>query len=134
MSKCIKIRRPNRKVCIGDLSEQIEIKTRSILPPSTNSVDFGMSLVTTSTVAAMLETKRGEAIFDSVDVSGGTIQQSINYLFYIYFIPDVTFEDMVTFKGKNFRIINSEDLDGRSQFYLLRCSIRGNEALGANQF
>ena len=40
MANCTRIRRKNRKVCLGDMRDQIQIDTRAIVAPADGSVDF----------------------------------------------------------------------------------------------
>ena len=129
LAKCFRIKRPNQQICLGDLDNQIDIKTRSILPPTGNSTNFGMDLATTSTVAAMIKTKEGERIFGGVDTV-----PLFTHEFYIFFIPDVTFELMVTFAGRNYSILDTTNLDVRGQFIRLRGSVLGDDALPPNTY
>lgn len=123
MPKCVQIRRKKRQVCIGDLRDRVNIQTRSIAVPVAGSVDLGETFVCDSTVWAMVETKNGVQVFDGTNIIGVATHN-----IYIRFICDVTFENWLTFKGRNYDILDVQNLEERDEFYLLRCSLRGTEA------
>lgn len=127
MPICKKIRRINRKVCIGDMTEQIELNTRSITPPTFGGVDFDEDFVIASTVFAMLKTKIGASVFDQSNT-----ERTVTHFFYIRFDSTVTAETWITFKGNLYDIIDVENLDGRSEFMLLRSVIRGPNTVETN--
>lgn len=120
MPKCINIRKKHRKVCVGDLEDFGAITVRAITPPAGSSVDFTETFTLKQDTFMLIETKRGEAIFDDVGV-----EQDVTHHVYIPFIDGVTFQDWLDFENKRFDIIDVEDLDERHEFQLLRCTNRG---------
>ena len=127
MPKCVQIRRKHRKVCVGDMRDKIIIETRSIIAPVSGSVDFTESFTDTKTVFAMVETKTGVEIFDGTNLLG-----IATHLFYIRFIANITFQNWITFKNQKFDILDVQNLEERDEFYLLRCSLRGDETKPVN--
>jgi SPP1 family predicted phage head-tail adaptor len=109
------------------MSERIDIATRAITAPIDGSVDFSENFTVDETVWAMVETKNGVEVFDGVGITG-----IATHFFYIRYIPDVTFEKWITFKNKKFNILDVQNLEERDEFYLLRCTLRGDETLQAN--
>ena len=123
MPKCVKIRRKRREVCIGDMRDQVVIQTRAITVPVAGSVDLSETFSCNQTVWAMVETKTGTQVFDETNIIGVATHD-----IYIRYICDVTFQKWLTFKGKKYDILDVQNLEERDEFYLLRCSFRGNEA------
>ncbi len=122
MPKCAPIRRKKRNVCIGDMRDQVVIQTRAITAPGTNSVDFGETFTGDATVWALIETKTGTQIFDGTNIIGVATHN-----IYIRFIAGVTFEKWLTFKSVKYDILDVQNLEERDEFFLLRCSLRGDE-------
>lgn len=114
-------------MCVGDMRDKIEIETRSIVAPVSGSVDFTESFVTTKTVWAMVETKSGVEIFDGTNIIG-----IASHFFYIRYIADITFQNWVKFKSQYFDILDVQNLEERDEFYLIRCSLRGDETKSIN--
>jgi SPP1 family predicted phage head-tail adaptor len=123
MPRCVKIRRPKREVCIGDLRDKVVIQTRAITAPIANSVDLGETFSGDQTVWAMIKTKNGVQVFDGTNIVGVATHE-----IYIRFITGVTFQSWLTFKSKKYDILDVQNLEERDEFYLLRCSLRGTEA------
>ena len=119
-----KIRRP----LLGDMRHRIEIRTRSITPPSVDGVDFGESFVTTNTVYAALDTVTGEQLFDgtNVEISG------ITHIFTIRSISGLTEEKWIDYKGNRYDIKSIETFDARGLFMKLRCVLRGDKTKPVN--
>ena len=127
MPKCIKIRAKSRKLCSGDLNQSIIVQTRSIAAPDQDEVNFDEDFVNTSTVFAMVETTKGDEIFDGTNIIGVATHN-----FYIRFFANVTFENWVEFKGQKYKILDSENLDEKDEFYKLRCTKRGDTGFKVN--
>lgn len=123
---CSKIRRKNRKVCIGDLNTEIKIQGRTILPPVFGNPDFNETFVDNSTVWAMVNTGGGKTFFDGV----GT-DINISHYVYIRFDSTVTAESWVELNSRRLDILVVEDLEERNEFMKLTCSDRGSNTLGA---
>lgn len=127
MPKCVRIKRKSRKICIGDMREQIQINIRTIKAPVDGSVDFAEAFQEVETVFAMVETKTGVEIFDGTNLLGVA-----THFFYIRFISDIDFTHWVRFKDQFFDILDVQNLEERNEFYLLRCSLRGDETKPIN--
>lgn len=128
MPICNKIQIKKREVCIGDLDKLISVTVRNINSPlDDGDVDYFTTLTDPVTLWAAIDTTPGETIFD-----GSNIGTDVTHRFYVRYIPDITFERMVTFLGRNYRILDVENLDGRNEFYLLRCTVRGVNTLPVN--
>ena len=120
MPKCINIRKKHRQVCVGDLEDFGTITRRAIQAPSGSSVDFTEEFTDVQDTFMLIETVRGESIFDEVSV-----EQDVTHHVYIPYIAGVTFQDWVDVEDQRYDIIDVEDLDNRHEFQLLRCTNRG---------
>ena len=127
MANCVKIRPKKRSVCIGDMKYSIELNTRSIQAPTVGGVDFGESFTDPVIVSAAIETKNGETVFD-----GSNTERVITHRFYIRFLPDITEETWIRFESNFYDILTVENLDQRSEFLLLRCTLRGPDTVKTN--
>jgi SPP1 family predicted phage head-tail adaptor len=120
MPKCERIKKRHRQVCVGDLQDFGTVNTRVITPPQSGSVDFTETFTKKIDSFMLIETARGEQIFDEVD-----IQQDVTHKIYLPYIPTLTFQDWIEIEGQNFDIIDVEDLENRHEFQLCRCTNRG---------
>lgn len=125
MPKCIQIKRKHRRVCIGDLDTFIKIKTRdNELKNFKSKVNFA----THSDVWALWETVRGVEIFDDTNTSEIATEKVI-----VEFDPDITKEFFVELDGKNFRILEVEDLERRKEWTLMMLTDRGIKTKAVNE-
>ena len=108
------------RVCTGDLKHLIKIYTRSITPAQSIGIDFGEDFTNEKNVYAMIETGSGETVFDQTNT-----EKVVTHKFYIRFIPDLTFEAWIEFKGKYYDILNVENLNEEDRYMLLNACIRG---------
>lgn len=127
MPACEKIRRKSRKICIGDMRDMIQVQTRTIKSPVDGAFDFTEEFNDSLDIWALVETQSGVEVFDGANIKG-----VVTHLFYIRFMEGFTFEKWITFKGQKFNIIDVQNLEERDEFYLLRCSLRGDEDLLVN--
>ena len=127
MPECVQIRRKRRNVCIGDMRDRVIIQTRAITVPDANSVDFTEVFSADQTVWALVETKTGTQVFDGTNIVG-----IATHNIYIRFITDVTFQKWLRFKNVIYDILDVQNLEERDEFYLLRCSLRGDDAKAVN--
>lgn len=127
MPKCQTIKRKHRKICVGDLDEEITVNTRAIGSPTSGGVDFQETFTLSQTAWALIETKRGEEIFD-----GSNIAQDITHYFYITYLDGLTAENWIDWNGDRFDVLDVENLDGRSEYQLLRCTNKGIKTQAAN--
>lgn len=124
MSRCIRIKRKNRKVCLGDLDTLITLENRAIQAPDFDTVDFDEEFTPTNDpVWALLETVTGKTFFDGVST-----EQDITDWIYIRFDETVTAETWVKLdNGSRLDILRVNNLDRRSEFMLLECTDRGTK-------
>lgn len=122
MAKCVNIRRKHRKVCIGDLDEEVILQSRTITAP-TSGVDITENFTNDNTVFAMIETVNGKSFFNSVG-----IEFNVTHHIYIIFIAGITDEDWIEFDNRRFDILDFEDLDERKEYLKLVCNDRGDKA------
>ena len=127
MAKCQKIQSIHRKVCIGDMRDEIILQDRAITSVI-SSADFDETFTTADTVFAMVKTVKGDTVFDGTDT-----EVDISHHFYIRFIDDITAETWISFLDNRFDILDVEDLDSRQEFLLLRATDRGTDANRANE-
>ena len=127
MGNCAPIRIKKRRICAGDLTEQIVIQLRAIKAPQSGSVDFDEDFTDSSTVWAAIETKSGIELFDGVNL----ISRPTHFI-YIRYITNIDVEKWITYKNKRYEILDAENLEERDEFILLRCSPLGDKTLQAN--
>jgi len=120
MAICTKIRKKNRQVCAGDLVDYGTINTRDIAAPISGGVDFEEVFTLKVNSFMLVETVRGESLFDQVGV-----EQDVTHHVYIPYISGLTFQDWIDIEGQRFNVIDVEDLDNRHDFQLCRCTNRG---------
>ena len=120
MSKCISIRKKHRQVCVGDLEDYGTINSRAMTAPSSGGVDFTETFALKQNSFMMIETKRGEKIFNEVD-----IEQDVTHHVYVPFISGLTAEDWIDVETQRYDILDVEDLDNRHEYQLCRCTNRG---------
>lgn len=122
MPKCIKLKQKHRQVCIGDMRNQIDIRTRNV-DKSFGSKE-GMTFTTVFSPSAMVETPKSLFIID--EVNGGDVQ--VTHKFTIRF-PDaeISSENWIRFETNLYRIIGQTDLEERHEFIELMATRRGAE-------
>lgn len=122
MSVCVKIKGKKRRLCVGDLDRQITLSDRAITTTNVANPEFGEDFSSPNEVWAMLETKDGVKVFD-----GANIERRATHLFYIRYIADMTQEKFVFFEGNIYDILNTQDLEERHEWILLKCALTGDE-------
>lgn len=128
MPRCQPISRRRRDVCIGDLDELITLQNRAITP-SSSGVDATETFTDTNPdVWAMLETRRGETIFD-----GTGMERDVTHVFTIRFISGVSAETWISFGGKRFDILDVENLEERDEWLKMRATNRGVDSNSASE-
>lgn len=128
MADCVAKVQKSKTVCIGSLNKKIIVQTRSIAPPMGGSVDYTLDFIDYKTVWALVETKQGSTTFDETNT-----EKVWSHDFYIRYIPNVTFENWVTYNSKYYDIISVENLNMDDRFYRLKCNIRGITAFKVNE-
>tara|TARA_Y100000310_G_scaffold320268_1_gene376546 strand:+ start:7915 stop:8310 length:396 start_codon:yes stop_codon:yes gene_type:complete len=122
MALCQVIRRKHRKLCAGDLRDDIQILDRSIAPPEGGSADYTIDINDTTApfIGASISTPAGKKMFD-----GTGTEYDITHIFGVYYEPEYTSENYVLFESRLFRILFAEDLEERHEWTLLYCTERG---------
>lgn len=128
MADCKRIKRKNRKVCIGDLSEEIVIKGRSLRASLPGQTKFSESFDAGTTVWAAIETTRGDQFFD-----GTSLRTATTHIFYIRYLETVTQENFIFYKDDIYDILDVEDLDERQSFMKLSARKRGTQDINVNK-
>lgn len=127
MPKCSPIRIKKRRVCTGDLKEQVVIQLRALKAPQSGSVDFDEEFTTSRAVWAAIETRSGIERFDGVNLIS-----SPSHFIYIRYTADIDVEKWITYKNDRYEILDVENLEERNEFLLLRCSPLGDKNLRTN--
>jgi len=128
MAACDTKKRKDLRICSGDMDKLITVFIRSILPPDGDSVDFNEEFIEQRNIKAMVETTRGEAIFDGSNVLG-----DVTHKFTVRWQPNITFENFITFNNKRYKIVDVENQNERNQFYVIRANDRGDSSLEVNK-
>lgn len=131
MATCIKLSRTKTEVCIGNMTKRISIFTRALTTPSDPTgfnVDYTESFTLLSEVWAMLQTPKGQTIFDGLGV-----EKIISDVFYIRYIDGLTSENWITYDGNRYDIQMVEDIEQNNLFQQLSCVVRGDDTLSASQ-
>lgn len=124
--KSVKLQGTKTQSCAGDLFERITIYTRAITPPSLDGIDFTETFVQQYVVWASIATKNGEAVFDGTNTNASTTTFTIRY------IPNITFENWIDFKGDRYDIITVNNFEEKGLFYSIECNKRGDNELPVN--
>lgn len=122
------LRRPLRKVTVGDMRTPVTVHQAEILAP-TAGVDLGRSFT------AVLEpwwckvtTVTGVYIFDSSNV-----EQQITHDFQGRYTDGIDRDMVIEWDSEYYKIISVENLEERDEFLRLRCTIRGSIAKEVNE-
>ncbi len=126
MPKCIKLQRKKRLPCVGDLNTEITLQDRAITPPTT-TVDFSETFTENAVVWAMMNTVRGKTAFD-----GAGVEKDISHEFTIRWLTGVDSETWILFENERYDIIDTEDLEERHEWLVLRCAKLGTTAQAVN--
>ena len=124
MSRCVKVNRRHKKVCIGDLDTQITLKTRvSEIKNSVPVVGFAVQ----SQPWALWETVRGLKVFDDTDTEVNVTDRAV-----VPYDAAITSEFFVELDGVNYRVISAEDWDKRKEWTELLLTSRGDAVKAVN--
>lgn len=128
MSKCIKIQRKKRQICLGDLDQQITLQDRNITEPDFGKVDFGENFIKKDIIWASVNTVSGKTFFDGVNT-----ESIITHEFMIRYDVSVTAETWILYDNNRYDILKTENYDGRKEFMKLICIDRGLSTLEATK-
>ena len=126
MPECKTLRRKRREPCIGDLDTEITLQDRAITPPTT-SVDFTETFTENAVVWAMVNTVRGKTVFD-----GANVERDITHEFTVRFLTGVDSETWILHEAERYDILDSEDLEERHEWMVLRCAKLGTTTDAVN--
>lgn len=133
MADCQKIRRVDKRVCIGALNKKIVVNTRTLTAPSGSSVDFTEEFTEPISTWANIVTRSGTVVFDGTNTA-----REISHDIYIRYRLNMTPEKWVKLPSINgaadvyLDIIQVENLNEENKFYRLRCALRGDVAKPVN--
>lgn len=121
-----------KKYAVGDMRERIKIHSRDIQGPGLDSAEFSESYDAGDPRWANVETLdlQGSAQkrFDNVELS-----ERPSHIFTIRYRKGTTIENVIGWDGDLFRIIATQNPDGRKQYHELIAVSRGSDDLDANQ-
>jgi len=126
MGNCKRIKPRASKVCTGDMKSYISIYTKTKQATNTAVVDPNLNLTLVVSMWAMKRSVNGEEIFDGVNMIG-----KITDNFYIrYGSVAINKTHILQFDGNNYEIVEViPNLEGNSEFMVLKCSVRGDATL-----
>jgi len=128
MPRCVRLKRKHRKVCVGDLNNTITLQNRDITAPQ-SGFDATESFTTNTLDAwAKIETSRGETVFDGVDT-----EVDVTHVFTIRWLSGITAETWILFDGERFDILDTQDLEERNEWLIMKCTNKGTTANAANE-
>lgn len=127
MPRCINIQRKHRKLCVGDLNDEIQVLDRAMVAPTFDTPDFDISFSEIEGIFASVNTVAGRTMFD-----GTNTEVDVTHEFGVYFDTRFTAEDFVLFDGRYFRILKVEDYEERKEWNWLVCSERGTTVNQSN--
>lgn len=120
MARCTRIRRKKRRVCIGDLNEEIVLQNRNLTAPAFQAVDFEEEFEDNGDAYAAIDTVTGKTFFDGVNTDS-----PVTHEIYIVFDTTVTAQSWVEFDSRRIDILKVENFEERNEFMLLTCVERG---------
>ena len=113
---------------LGDMIHRITIYDREIKTQVQGNIDYTLDFSKMITVWASIESVVGIVVFDSVNMD-----RTISHKMLIRYLPFITQEHWIEFKGKYYDIVNVEDLNEEKRFQVLRCNLRGKAVDVANE-
>lgn len=136
MAKLKVDKRPLKQIPVGDMRDRILIRQRATSTPDFDSpAKFGETYKTIAAVWAKVKTNiSGKRIFDGVnDEQGGGIILSSTHIFTIRYRDGITSENVVDYKGDNYKINRVVNPEERNMYLELYCKLLGDRELEANQ-
>ena len=123
MGNCARIKRRPSKVCIGDMKSYISIYTKTKQATNTSSINPNLNLTLVASMWAMQKSVSGEEIFDGVNMIGKITDQ----FFIRYGSITINKTHILQYNGNNYNIAEViPNLEGDSEFMVLKCSISGD--------
>ena len=131
MAKCVKKQRTKTEICVGSMNRKIDIFARALTPPVNPLTGEFLATETFTLLAsvwAMQETPRGLTIFDDVNT-----ERVVSHIFTIRFLPDLTAQNWITYKGNRYDILTAVNLETNDLFLQLNCVQTADEAKEAGE-
>ena len=100
--------------------QSITLQNRDIQPPDFGSSDYDEDFTNDRVVLGIINTSRGKTMFDGVSNN-----RLVTQIIFIAFIPNITAETWVLFKGRRFDVLDVENCCERDDVLKLSCSERG---------
>lgn len=119
-----KIRRARRELCVGDLRDRIILQDRSIQSPEFESFDFSEKFESMGGVWASIQTVGGKTLFDGHQQRDLSVTHEVG----IRYDARVDAETWLLMEdGRRLDVIDSENLDERSEWIVFQCTDRGSQ-------
>ncbi len=133
MAVCKKIRRVDKRLCIGAMNRKIALNTRTLTVPSGSDVDFNEVFSDPITIWANVVTVSGIVVFDSTNTA-----REVSHDIYIRYRADLTAETWIKLLAINgtvdvyLYVLQLENLNEENKYMRLRCILRGDIAKPVN--
>lgn len=133
MAVCKKIRRVDKRICIGAMNRKIALNKRTLTVPSGADVDFNEVFSDPITVWANVRTVSGVIVFDSTNTA-----REVSHEVDIRYRADLTAETWIKLLAINstvdvyLYVIQLENLNEENKYMRLRCTLRGDIAKPVN--
>lgn len=105
---------------LAKCGQPITLQNRDIVPPVFGTPDFDENFSGDQTVQAIISTQRGKTLFDGV-----ATDNPITHKICIEYLPGVTAETWILFKGRRLDILDVENCCEHDEVLILRCTERG---------
>ena len=128
MPRCVRLKRKHRKICVGDLNNTITLQDRAITAPSSGFDATEAFTTNTPDAWAKIDTSRGETVFDGSDT-----EVDVTHVFTIRWLSGITAETWILFDGERFDILDTQDLEERNEWLIMKCTNKGTTANAANE-
>lgn len=117
----ITLRRPHRKVCIGDMDTLVTLSERAIVEPAFGETNFDEKFPDAREVWAKIRTINGRTLFNGTDAD-----ISLTHEVSVRYDPAIGAETWIQlFDGTRLDVIDTQDLEERNEFIVMLCNARG---------
>lgn len=114
-------------ICAGDLNKRITVEVRTIKPPIDGGTDYMEEFTEQKKMWAKMETVKGAQIFDGTNIVG-----QISHKFTIRWRKNITIQNWVEYQGQRYKIMDIENQNENDKFYVISCTVRGDNNLRTN--
>ena len=123
-----KLKDNRRQAPIGSMRHRVKLHGRKIVEPIFGETNFTEKFSGDDEVWAKVKTVNGKVFY-----GGAGVDTSLTHQVVIRFDSAVTSDSWVEFRGRNLKIVSSENLDENDQFMLLNCVDRGSKTVEASK-